>query len=115
MEVLVVYARQHSKGAVAAGAVVEYLKVFEECSGELDSGAPLLPVEQFGLQPAPERLDDCIVVAISEGAHRWHQTGLSDALRQARSDELGAVVGVDHRAACWHAIGERCGECVGDQ
>jgi hypothetical protein len=44
---------------------VEDLQVFEERGGQLDSGAPLLSVEQFGLQPAPERLDDCVVVAVA--------------------------------------------------
>ena len=64
MEVLIVYRREHPEGAVPAGAVVEYLQVFEECSGQLDPGAPLLPVEQFGLQSAPERLDDRVVVGV---------------------------------------------------
>ena len=54
MEVLVVSGCEHSEGAVPSVAVVEDLQVFEERGGQLDSGAPLLPVEQFGLQPAPE-------------------------------------------------------------
>ena len=65
MEVPVVYGREHPEGAVPSGSVVEYLQVFEECRGQFDPGAPLLPVEQFGLQPAPERLDDRCPCSVS--------------------------------------------------
>lgn len=46
---------------MAAAAVVEALDVFEDRVGELEAGVPALPVEQFGLHAAPERLDDGVV------------------------------------------------------
>jgi hypothetical protein len=54
MEVLVVYGCKHPEGDVHSVALVEDLHVLEERGGELDSGAPLLPVEQFCTQPALE-------------------------------------------------------------
>ena len=115
MEVLVVYGREHPEGAVPSGAVVEGFQIFEECSGQLDPGAPLLPVEQFGLQSAPERLDDRVVVRIANGPHGWRQARLAYTLSEAPTGELGAVVGVDHRAGCWRSIGQRHGQGVGDE
>ena len=41
--------REHPQGPVPSGAVVGYLWVFPGCRGQLDPGAPLLPVEQVGL------------------------------------------------------------------
>ena len=115
MEVLVVYGCEHSEGAVPSVAVVEDLQVFEERGGQLDSGAPLLPVEQFGLQPAPERLDDCVVVAVADGSHGRHQAGLANALGEAPRRELSAVVGMNNCAGRCGSIGQRHGQGIGDQ
>jgi hypothetical protein len=46
---------------VAPAAVVEALDVLEDRVRKLDAGVPALLVEQFGLHPGPERLDDGVI------------------------------------------------------
>ena len=48
---------------------------------KLDSCAPTLPVEEFDLHPAPERLDEGIVVAVPDRTHRRQQPGIDRARR----------------------------------
>lgn len=64
---------EHPECGVAALTVVEDLEVLEHGVGELDTAAPALPIEEFGLHPSPERLDHGIVEAIADAAHRWQQ------------------------------------------
>ena len=58
---------QHPERAVAAVAVVKDLEVVEQGGAELDSRLPFLAVEQLGLQPGPEGLDERVVVGVSDG------------------------------------------------
>ena len=44
--------------------VLEDLKVLEDGVGELQSGSPAAPVEQFDLHARPERLDDGVIEAV---------------------------------------------------
>lgn len=78
------------------------IQVFEERGGQLDSGPPLLPVEQLRLQPASEGLDDCVVIAVADGSHRRHQAGRANAPGEAPRREVSAVVGMNNGA-------DRCG------
>ena len=54
----------HAKRGVPSLTIVEDLEVVEDGVRQLDSCAPTLPVEEFDLHPAPERLDEGIVVAV---------------------------------------------------
>ena len=56
----------HSECGVATLAVVEDLEVFEDGVGQLDPGAPPLPVEQFDLHASPERLDHGVDAPIGQ-------------------------------------------------
>jgi hypothetical protein len=56
---------EHAKRGVAALAVVEDFQVFEDRVGELDASAPAFAVEELDLHSAPERLDDGVVVAVT--------------------------------------------------
>ena len=60
---------EHIQGGVASARVVEILDVVGDSHAELFHGAPRAGVEQFCLHPPPERLDHCIVIAISNGSH----------------------------------------------
>jgi transposase-like protein len=44
--------------------------------GQLDPGAPAVPVQQPDLHGRPERLDHRIVVAVPNAAHRGDQSGV---------------------------------------
>jgi hypothetical protein len=46
------------------------------------------------LHSAPERFDDGVVVAVTDGAHRWHQSGPLCAVSEGPRCELHAVVGM---------------------
>jgi hypothetical protein len=46
---------------VAALAVVEDLQVLKDRVGQLDAGAPAVPVQQLDLHTGPERLDHGMV------------------------------------------------------
>src|SRR3954449_12735376 len=61
VELLVLDRGTPAQGAVATTPVVEDLQVLKERVGQLDAGLPPSPVEQLGLHPAPERLDDGVV------------------------------------------------------
>ena len=61
-EFLVLDGCEHAQRAVSAAPVVEDLEVFEQGVGELDAGSPAAAVEELGLDPAPERFDDGVVV-----------------------------------------------------
>ena len=61
--------REHIQGGVPPAVVVEILDVVGDSHAELFHGAPGAGVEQFGLHPSPERLDEGIVIAISDGSH----------------------------------------------
>ncbi len=54
---------------MSALSIVEDLQVFEQCVGEFEARFPALGVKQFDLQSRPERLDNGIVMAISDCAH----------------------------------------------
>src|ERR1700680_4278676 len=69
------YGREHPERRVTALTVMEDLEVFEDRVRQLASGAPSLAVEEFDLHPTPERLDDRIVVAVADGAHRRDESG----------------------------------------
>ena len=43
---------EHAERGVPAAAVVEDFQVTEQGVGQFEAGAPALPVEQFGLDPA---------------------------------------------------------------
>ena len=49
---------EHIQGGVASAGVVEVLDVVGDSHAELFHGAPGAGVEQFGLHPPPERLDE---------------------------------------------------------
>ena len=83
-------------------------------SAELDPGLPSLAVEQLGLQPSPERLDERVIEGVSDGSHRGHQAGLADSFAERPRSELGPVVAVDHGPWCG-AVVDRHLKRVGDQ
>ena len=60
---------EHIQGGVASAGVVEVLDVVGDSHAELFRGAPLARVEQFGLHSPPERFDEVIVIAITDGSH----------------------------------------------
>lgn len=76
-------------------AVVEDLKVFEYGVGQLDSGPPSSPVEQFDLHPCPERFDHGIIEAVPDRPHRWDEAGLTGSVGEGPRGDLGALVAVD--------------------
>jgi hypothetical protein len=53
---------------VAALAVVEQLQVLKDRVGQLDAGAPAVPVQQLDLHAGPERPGHGIVVAGADAA-----------------------------------------------
>jgi hypothetical protein len=59
---------------------MEDLQVLEDRVGELEAGGPSPAVQEFGLHPSPEGLDDGVVVGVTDGAHRGQQPGLLGAL-----------------------------------
>lgn len=69
-----------AQGAVASLPVMEDLQVLKDRIGELDASGPSPAVQEFGLHPGPERLDDGVVVGVTDGAHRGQQAGLLGAL-----------------------------------
>ena len=69
----------HAKRGVPSLTMVEDLEVVEDGVRQLDSCAPTLPVEEFDLRPAPERLDEGIVVAVPDRTHRRQQPGIDRA------------------------------------
>jgi hypothetical protein len=85
-----------AQGAVASLPVVEDLEVLKDRVGQLDAGSPPLAVQEFGLHPGPERLDDGVVVGVTDGAHRGQQPGLLGALGERPRSELRAVIAMDH-------------------
>ena len=60
---------EHIQSGVPPAVVVEVIDVVGDSHAELFHGAPGAGVEQFGLHTSPERLDECIVIAISDGSH----------------------------------------------
>ena len=75
---------------MSAPPVVETFDVFEDRVRQLESGTPALPVEQFGLHPGPERLDDGVVVGVADGAHRGQQAGVFGPLGERPGGVLRA-------------------------
>ena len=57
MQVFELVRGQHSLGGVTASGVVPTFDPFEDLAGQFDSGAPVLPVEEFALHRGPERFD----------------------------------------------------------
>jgi len=57
---------KHAKRRVTALAIVEDLEVLEDGIRELDVGPPVSAVEELDLHPAPEGLDDRVVVAVAD-------------------------------------------------
>ena len=51
---------------MASLGVVEVVNIISHCGAELHDGQPLLPVQEFGLHPAPEGFDHGIVIAIPD-------------------------------------------------
>jgi hypothetical protein len=51
---------------VTALAIVEDLAVLEDGIREFDAGPPVSAVEELDLHPAPEGLDDRVVVAVAD-------------------------------------------------
>src|ERR1700733_1733704 len=92
MEGFKLHRRNVAERAVQALGVVEVLDPLGDGDRQLDLGPPPLPVEQFDLHRAPERLHRGIVVAVADGAHRAQEAVLADELAEAPRRELTAVV-----------------------
>ena len=60
---------EHIQGRVATAGLVAVLDVVGDSYAELFHGAPGAGVEQFGLHPSPERLDEGVVIAVADGSH----------------------------------------------
>ena len=76
---------------------MEDLEVLEDRVREFHASVPSLSVKKLDLEPAPERLDHGVVVAVSDGAHRWHQARVDGPLRERPRCKLRALVAVDDR------------------
>lgn len=57
---------KHAKQRVPPLAIVEDLEVLEDGAGKLDPGVPALTIEELDRNPAPERLDDSAVEAVTD-------------------------------------------------
>ena len=60
---------EHIQNGVASPGVVKVLDVIGDSDAEFLARGPCVGVQQFNLHPAPERLDGCIGVAISNVSH----------------------------------------------
>jgi hypothetical protein len=60
---------------------------------QLDAGLPAAAVEQLGLHATPERLHHAVVVAVTDGSHRRHESGFVDPAGEHPGRVLRAVVG----------------------
>src|SRR4051812_24112781 len=94
---------------------VEDLDVLEDRVREFDPRLPAARVEQFDLHPRPERLDHRVVITVADRSHRREQAGLARAVGERPGGELGAVIGMDHRAASGVALLDRHPERVRGQ
>src|ERR1035437_5741515 len=83
---------KHAQCRMTALAIVEDLEALEDRIGQLDPCTPDAPVEQFDLHPAPERLDEGIVEATPDRAHRGHEARVERAPSERPAGELGALV-----------------------
>jgi len=104
-----------AEGGVPAAAVVEDFEVVEHRVRQLKAGAPASAVEELDLHAGPEGLDDRVVVAVADGSHRGHQSGLLGAGGERPGTELHAVIGVDDRAGRRSAGVDGHAQGVGDQ
>ena len=78
----------HLWGGVASLPVVEDFEVFEDCVGQLDSGAPPPPVQQLDLHASPERFHHGVIEAVPDG-HRWrNEAGLVGPVTERPGGEL---------------------------
>ena len=68
---------------------LEDFQVLKHGVGQFDAGAPALPVQQFGLDPAPEGLDHRVVVAVADRAHRRQQARGAGPIGEHPGCELG--------------------------
>ena len=85
-----------------ASSIVEDLEVLKDRVREFDASVPSLSVKKLHLEPAPERLDHGVVIAIADSAHRGQEAGVDRALREGPRGELRALVAVDHGLAVTH-------------
>jgi hypothetical protein len=76
---------------VAPDAVIEDFDPVEDLRGELDPGPPLSPVEQLGLHPGPEALDDGVIEGITDRAKRLGKAGFANTLAECPGSKLGSV------------------------
>ena len=60
------------------------------------SGFPLLGVEQLVLQGTEERLDDAVVKAVTDAAHRAEQADFSESVAEQPWRVATAVIGLSN-------------------
>ena len=75
---------------MSALTVVEDLQILEDRIREFDACLPTLAIEELNLHSAPERLDHGVVVAISDGTHRWNQARVDGSMTYI--EEMNATI-----------------------
>lgn len=74
---------------------MEDLQVLADRVRKLDAGGRPLAVQKLDPHPTPERFAHRIVVAISDGSHRWKQARVDRSLREGSGCELRRLVAAD--------------------
>jgi hypothetical protein len=72
--------------------------VFGHRRGQFDSSKPKLAVQQLNLHLPPEGLNHHVVVAITDGSHRYFEVIAIRMLRERPRRGLGAVISVQNSA-----------------
>ena len=82
-------------------SLAESVPTFDPCKDrrcEVDSGMPVLAVEEFSLQGGPEGFDECVVEAGSNACHSFQQAGCSQPVTENPRGVLRASVRVNDGA-----------------
>ena len=87
----------HSNAGMTSFGIVPALYPFEDGIGKLVAGLPFFRVEQFELHRAPKRLDQRIVVTITNGAHGSEKSRGAKPLTEDPRSILATVIGVQYR------------------
>jgi len=97
-----------------AAGIVEAIDVFEEGVGDVVSGCPSVPPDQFGLEGFEEGLDGSVVVAVAPATHRYLEAHFPQPFLIVMGTILTATVCVMN-AALWRVAKSygivQCAQC----